>query len=102
MTVLEAKFHEAMINIYNSAWKECNYRATAFLHMVVSMGGVQTAKKLLSTSVMQSGLYELFECGRLDLTVETLVLQPEYQDLFTPEELAEARRRIEELQSKPC
>ncbi|MBI3176956.1 MAG: hypothetical protein HYZ35_03095 [Chloroflexi bacterium] len=48
----------------------------------------------------KSGLYELFECGRLDLTVETLVLQREYQGLFEPEELAESKRRIEELQSK--
>jgi len=100
MTSLEAKFHEAMLDVYKSALKECKYRATAFLGMVIDMNGVQAAKKLLSTSVMQSGLYELFDCGRLDLTVETLVLQPEYQELFTLQELAEAKRRIEELQSR--
>ena len=99
MLSLESEFNDAMLGIYKSALKECNYRATAFLGMVVEHGGVQTAKRLLSTSVMQSGLYELFECGRLDLTVETLVLQPEYQGLFEPEELAEAKKRIEELQS---
>lgn len=49
---------------------------------------------------MQSGLYELFNCGRLDLTVESLVCQPEYQSLFTYEELEEAKRRIEELGRK--
>ena len=100
MLTLDSEFHEAMLGIYKSALKECNYRATAFLGMVVEHGGVQTGKRLLSTSDMQSGLYELFECDRLDLTVETLVLQSKYQELFEPEELAEAKRRIEELKSK--
>jgi len=45
-------------------------------------------------------LYELFECGRLDLTVEYLVLREEYQELFDTEELAEAKRRIDLLQKE--
>ncbi len=96
---LEEKFHQAMINIYKAAADECNYRAKAFLGMVVEMGGRNAAKKLLAGDVMQSGLYELFDCGRLDLTVETLVLKDEYKDLFTPQELAEARRRRDLLKS---
>lgn len=97
MGSLEDRFHEAMIGIYKSAVKECNYRAARFLQMVVEMGGVAAARKLLSGAEMQSGLFELFECGRLDLTVETLVLQPEYRELFTPGELAEAKRRLDAL-----
>lgn len=101
MTPLEQKFHEAMLDIYKSALKECNHRASRFLQMVVEMGGVQTAKKLLASDEPQSGLYELFECGRLDLTVETLVLEQEYRELFDPKELVEARRRLDELRGAP-
>ncbi|MCW1968699.1 MAG: hypothetical protein KIH69_011365 [Anaerolineae bacterium] len=97
---LELIFHEAMVGIYESALKNCNYRATVFRRMVNEHGGVKTAKRLLATNTMQSGLYELFNCGRLDLTVESLVCQPEYQSLFTHEELEEAKRRIEELEHK--
>jgi len=99
MTALEDKFHQAMIGIYVAAADECNYRAKAFLSMVVEMGGLAAAKQLLSTSEMQSGLLELFECGRLDLTVETLVLNDEYRELFTRGELAEAERRLSLLKS---
>lgn len=94
---LDKQFHESMLNIYTSASRECNYRPKAFLAMVVEMGGLQAAKRLLATDVMQSGLYELFECGRLDLTVEALVLQDEYKGLFEASELAEAKRRLDLL-----
>ena len=94
MTSLEEKLHEAMINIYKSAVKECNYRAKAFLAMVVEMGGLQAAKKLLASDVIQSGVYELFECGRPDLTVETLVLKDEFRELFEAKELSKAKRRL--------
>lgn len=97
MTKLETKFHEAMLDIYKLALKECRYRAKVFLEMVVEMNGVPAAKKLLASDQMQSGLYDLFNCGRLDLTVEALVLQDEYRELFEPEELAEAKRRLEML-----
>jgi hypothetical protein len=94
------KFHQAMINIYKVAADECNYRAKGFLGMVVEMGGVAAAKKLLASNDIQSGLYELFDCGRLDLTVETLVLQDEYRSLFSPGELAEAQRRLDLLKRR--
>lgn len=100
MTAPEDRFHEAMLNIYDSALKECKYRAARFRRMVLEMGGVAAAKKLLATDKMQYGLYELFVCGRLDLTVETLVLQPESRELFTLEELTEAKRRLDELRGK--
>jgi hypothetical protein len=94
MNQLETQFHQAMIQTYEDALHDCNYRATAFLHMVLEHGGVETAKRLLATSQAQSGLYELFTCGRLDLTVEAKVVSQEFQSLFTKEELAEARSGV--------
>jgi len=92
---LQDKFHEAMLSIYRQAKKECNCSAKAFLDMVVTMGGVVTAKRLLASDTPQSGLYELFRCGRLDLTVEAHVLQEEFRKLFDLAELAEAQRRLD-------
>ncbi len=37
------------------------------------------------------------EYGRLDLTVEAVVLQKPWRDLFTAEELATARKRLQDL-----
>ena len=97
MQSLEAEFHEAMLAIYKAAIEACNYRARAFLSMVVEMGGLRAAKTLLSTDEPQSGLYELHRCGRLDLTVETLVTQPRFRSLFEDAELEEAERRLVSL-----
>ena len=100
MKPLEDEFHNEMIDIYKIAAMECQYRAKAFLSMVVELGGLTAAKRLLGTSEIQSGLYELFECGRLDLTVEALVAESKYRDLFEPNELAEAERRLTLLRTK--
>lgn len=54
MDNLEREFHQAMLDTYKIAVAECNYRAKAFLSMVVEMGGLNAAKKLLSTSEAQS------------------------------------------------
>jgi len=88
------EFHEAMLNIYRRALAECNYNAKVFLQMVEKMGGLQAAKVLLSKEDPQFGLTKLWECGRLDLSVEALVLKPEFRDLFTGKELEVARQRL--------
>jgi len=38
------RFNDAMIELYKLAVRECNYRAKAFLSMVVEMGSVPAAK----------------------------------------------------------
>jgi len=100
LLTLPEKFHEAMINLCTSAIQECNCQSIS-LSMVVSLGGVQTAKRLLAGPVMQSGLFALSEYGRLDLSVESLVLEEEYRVLFEPKELSEAKKRLDLLHGRP-
>jgi hypothetical protein len=90
---LPEKFHEAMINLCISAAQECDCLPIS-LSVFISLGGVQTAKNLLAGHIEQSGLFLLSEHGRLDLSVESLVLEEEYLELFEPQELSEARRRL--------
>lgn len=92
---LESQFHDAMKDIYRKTKIECNYNASQFLSMISNDGGLKTAKKLLQTKEIQYGFTELWECGRLDLTVEAHVLKPEFEALFTEEEINEARNRLE-------
>jgi len=91
---LEINFHKEMLGIYRKAKEECGYIATRFLQMVANNGGLKTAKKLLATSEPSDGFTELWEKHRLDLTVECLVLRPEYRPLFTDDEIATARERL--------
>ena len=96
MQSLEEQFQHAMIDVYENA-KAHDYFATYFKRMVDQFGGLGTAKRLLATSGIQVGLMKLWELGCLDQSMEALVIQERFQPLFTEDEIAEARRRLEEL-----
>lgn len=91
---LSDQFDREMMNVYNSALKKCNYKAIRFLQMFLEYKGITTAKMLLSKRDVQYGFTELYLCGCLGLSMEVLVLKPEYRPLFTEEELREAKRRL--------
>lgn len=93
---IERDFHRAMLGIYQSALVECGYRATRFLQMVNERGGVQAAKDLLRAGGYSEGLTALWERGRLDLSMEALVLRKQWSSLFDEDELAVARKRLQE------
>ncbi|HEX7556465.1 MAG TPA: hypothetical protein VF338_07555 [Leptolinea sp.] len=93
-TPLELDFHKEMLAIYRNAKEKCGYNATRFLQMISNNGGLKTAKKLLATSEPSDGFTVLWEHGRLDLTVENLVLNPKYSELFAAEEFATAKMRL--------
>ena len=88
-------FHAKMLNIYERAKTEADYKATRFFHMVGENGGLETAKILIHSPHVSEGYTALWEIGRLDLTVEALIFDnPEYHELFTNEELAICKKRL--------
>ena len=93
---LEDSFHREMLRIYEEA-KGFGYYPNYFLGMVVDRGGLSSAKHLISGSQLSDGFVRLWEEGRLDLSVEALVLQEPWSSLFTHEELAESCRRLDEV-----
>ncbi len=97
----ESAFQEAMIEIHEKAKTECRYNASRFLQMVLERGGLPTARYLLHASGLSDGFTALWECGRLDLTVEAYVLKPEWRELFTEEERKIATKRLTDLGYTP-
>jgi len=91
---VETDFHQEMLGIYRAAKEKCDYNATRFLQMVSEIGGYKTAQKLLNSGEAAEGFTTLWECGRLDLSVEALVLKPKYRKLFNIQELNTARDRL--------
>ncbi|MEG0794782.1 MAG: hypothetical protein RSG95_03190 [Bacilli bacterium] len=101
MTKVVEQFNEAMRQIYDKS-KELTppYRPTRFKKMVDERGGKQVADELLSSpDQIHDGLVQLTIRGKeaLKLTVEYLVLKPEYSSLFTPEQKAIAKKRLLQL-----
>lgn len=93
---IKKEFESDMKDIYVRAAKECKYYPTRFLQMLSEMGGIETAKKLIAKDGGTEGFLKLWEKGRLDLSVEYLVLQDKYKELFTDEERAMCRNRLKE------
>lgn len=94
MVVLEKRFEQDMRNIYATAKKECKYTATRFLQLVSEKGGLAAAKQLIAKENPTEGFSILWECGRLDLSVEACALKPEYETLFTDKEREMCRDRL--------
>lgn len=95
---LEARFETTMRDIYWRASSECRYRPAFFLRMVGEHGGVGAARAMISGTASE-GFAKLRDLGRLDLSVETLVLQERWRVLFTDEERALARQRLDGAQA---
>lgn len=92
----ERAFHRAMIKVFDRAKHEAGYTATRFIQMVGEIGGLATAKRLLHAPAVSDGFTALWERGRLDLTVESLILQEEYRELFSDHEREIAGSRLAE------
>lgn len=93
-TELRREFEGAMRGVYDGALGEAGYRATYFLSMLGEHGGLETARRLLAAPRISDGFAALWERNRLDLTVEALVVQPRFAELFTDEEIDTARQRL--------
>lgn len=94
---LEEEFHISMLDSYRRTGQETGYWANYFNRDVQKKGGLHVAKQLLAKSAGQNpgkGLLTLIDHSRADLSVEALVSSPRFSTLFTPEELNEARRRL--------
>ena len=64
--------------------------------MLYDHRGLQTARILLHASAVSDGYVALWERGRLDLTVEALVLEEEWRPLFSNQGREIARKRLAE------
>jgi hypothetical protein len=102
MSDIEMQFDFAMTEIYQRAKAEANYNATIFLRMLQDYRGLATARTLINSPHPSAGYTALWERGRLDLTVEAMVVEnPKWRELFTSDEIAKARKRLRDYKYEP-
>jgi hypothetical protein len=104
-TPLEKRFHDAMLDVFRLAGEatrkersdgtyQRGYWATYFLRGVRNHGGLAYAHQLLQADGTTDGFRRLTEEGRLDLTMEALVLRGEFRPLFSQHEIQVASSRL--------
>lgn len=102
MTELEERFHTLMLErVYRETGRQCGYWAHRFRQLVANRGGVAAAKRLLARDRVSPGLAVLTEKGRLDLSMEVLVLEAQFRELFSDAERSVARSRLEHARLIP-
>ena len=94
---LESEFTQALEGTVEAA-RARGYVPTLFMQMLTEHGAVETAKRLLAKSEPQTGLCQLLELDLLHESVEAVISDnPRFHQFFTPAEISEAHRRLEEL-----
>ena len=94
---LKEEFAQALDGTVVAA-KARGYIPTYFIQMLSEYGGVETAKRLLAKSEPQTGLFELWNLGILHDSMEAVICDNfRFHPLFEAAEIAEAHRRLEEL-----
>jgi 5-methylcytosine-specific restriction protein A len=70
------------------------YRPTQFKQMLGAQGGNATVRQLLAKGKPSDGFTRLWELGRLDLTVEALVVETKWRALIDPILVQQAERLL--------
>jgi len=77
------------------------YYPSRFAQMINESSGVLVAKKLVASGDIHYGLQELKKLGRLDLSVESVMLEDEFRSCFTRAELEAAQWRLQQAELNP-
>lgn len=96
---LKDELTAAMIANYEKTKDEIGYCASRHRQAILRKGGLARARDMLRprTKDQRSGLDRLIEANRPDLSVESLVVAPQFQELFSEDERSEALARLEEF-----
>lgn len=76
---------------------EFDYFPRYFVRMIEEKGAWNTAKQLVVSGEIQTGLQRLARKGRLELSIESIMRK--FPDLFTAEEIDAAKWRIERAEA---
>lgn len=72
-----------------------------FMQMIDERHPVDVGKHLVVSGDFQHGIKELAKMKRLDLSIESIMLNPGFRSLFTDQELAAARWRLDKVPADP-
>lgn len=95
---VEQELTDALIKGYHEAGKKAGYWARRFQQAVRRNGGLATVQRMLLSQNQQQrkGLDALLEAGQPELTIEAIILQERFRELFTTAELQVAAERLGE------
>ncbi len=77
--------------------KGLGYNPTKFIEMAKQSHPVEIGKKFVASGHFQAGIIEMAKRNRKDLTIEWVMLRPQFSSLFTSAELEAAQWRLDNV-----
>jgi hypothetical protein len=95
-------FDRAVLELVERCRAELRYNPRYFRVMITQYGALGATRRLLGAPAVSDGFVTLWERQRLDLAVETLVLDERFAHLFSDDEREIARRRLRDFGHDPA
>jgi hypothetical protein len=73
---------------------QLGYKPKAFMTMIVEYNAIDAVKRLVNSDKISDGFVRLWELERLDLSMENIIQENEWNNLFTKEEQEKAKKRL--------
>jgi hypothetical protein len=70
------------------------YKPKAFMSMTFQYGTIDAVKMLINSSKVSDGFTKLWELHRLDLSMENIIQEKDWYNLFTDDERMKAKKRL--------
>ena len=87
MSKVEAEFQKVLIEKCKEAEEKCGARTKRLLNNIEKFGAVKTAKEIIRKSNVSDGFDALEKAGRLDLSMEAVVADSRFGELFEDDEV---------------
>lgn len=94
---LEAKLTKEFLKAAQQC-KKIGYNPGRFLQMLEQQGSVATSVQLVMARDYHEGFTKLWELKRLDLTVEAIIQQEPFNNLFAQEVIERAKQKLKEVE----
>ncbi|ONI44038.1 hypothetical protein AN641_08635 [Candidatus Epulonipiscioides gigas] len=101
MDKLKELFSKEMLILYKQISKQIKYKSQNLLKYINEYGGYQAALKYIYTPSYTNDFSALWEAGRLDLSIEVLLLNEKYRSIIAPDVINFCTRRLNEYNYKP-
>lgn len=96
------EFDRAVGRVVERCRDELRYNPRYFRAMIAQYGALGATRRLLHAPAVSDGFVTLWERQRLDLAVESLVVDDRFTHLFTGDERATARKRLADFGHGPA
>ena len=83
MSKAELEFQKVLLEKCAEAEEKCGARTKRLVNNIEKYGAVKTAKEIIRKSNVSDGFDALEKMGRLDLSMEAIVVDSRFGELFT-------------------